>query len=44
MDDKGFRDLMAFIEPEYTAYHHWRVERMYAEKREPLKASLKLNN
>ena len=41
MDDQRFRDLMAFIEPEYTV-PSWRtitarVERMLAEKRELLK-------
>ena len=48
VDYQGFRDLMAFIEPEYTMLLRRtitaRLERMYIEKREPLKASLKLNN
>ena len=44
VDQKGFRDLMAFIEPEYTVPSRRtitaRVEKMYAEKRELLKADL----
>ena len=44
VDEKGFRDLMAFIEPEHTVPSRRtitaRVEKMYAEKREQLKADL----
>ena len=44
VDQKGFRDLMAFIEPEYKVPSRHtitaRVEKMYAEKREQLKAHL----
>ena len=36
VDDQGF--VISFIEPEYMmpSHHHWRVERMYAEKRAKL--------
>ena len=44
VDQKGFHDLMAFIEPGYTVPSRRtitaRVEKMSAEKREQLKANL----